>query len=133
MRRLFRPFLASGNWLMSWLLRSPFHWLFSGSVLLLEIRGRRTGKLYLVAVNYRRSEGVISVMTYRRRGWWRNLVAANCLYVHLKGRRQRVRVELVTDDFEAIARALRERGWLRRVCVRASARFIVLIRLRPDT
>lgn len=130
MSKLLKPFLAIGNAIVKWLLRSRFHRLLSGKVVLLEITGRKSGRKYLVPVNYRAAQDGISVMTYRRRQWWRNLRQADALPVYLKGRKLIMTPEVVLDDPGAIAQGLIDRGWVRKSIAPAAAGEAVLVRLR---
>ena len=127
---LLKPILAIGNFFVRRIMRGRFHWLLSRNVVLLEIRGRKSGRLYLVPVNYREFDGGVSVMTYRWRKWWRNLRDGDEIAIWLRGKRLSVRVEMVTDDHEAIAAALLDRGWVRKSIANAKAEEAVLMRLR---
>lgn len=60
------------NWFMSWLLRSPFHRLISGSILLITYNGRRSGKEYSAPLNYIRDGNTLWVTSVRTQTWWRN-------------------------------------------------------------
>ncbi|MCK2217327.1 nitroreductase family deazaflavin-dependent oxidoreductase [Actinomadura sp. ATCC 31491] len=66
LQNLLNPFVVR-------LLRSPLHDLVSGSVALLEVTGRRSGRLLAVPVSYRRERDVLRVLTRRSRQWWRNV------------------------------------------------------------
>jgi deazaflavin-dependent oxidoreductase (nitroreductase family) len=63
----------NGNDFMSWVLRSPLHGMLSNSMMLLTVKGRKTGKEYTLPVNYYRQNGNLWVLTNRDRTWWRNL------------------------------------------------------------
>ena len=129
MIKVLKPLLAVGNAFVRWALRSRFHWTLSHNVVLLEITGRKSGNKYLVPVNYRLSTNGITIMTYRRRQWWRNLRGADTLPVYFKGKKRLTAVELVLDDLEAIASGLVDRGWVRKSVAPARAEETVLIRL----
>ena len=129
MYKLIMPILNIGNAITRRLLRSRLHWLLSHSVVMLEIVGRRSGKTYLVPVNYKPFDGGVSVMTYRRRHWWLNLKDVDQLQLWFKGTKVAVRPELVTEDLDAIQQGLTERGWARKAVVPARAKESVLIRL----
>jgi deazaflavin-dependent oxidoreductase (nitroreductase family) len=62
-----------GNDFMSWVLRSPFHSLLSNGMMLITVKGRRTGKTYTTPVGYYQEGGTLWVLTSRDRTWWRNL------------------------------------------------------------
>src|SRR5512139_1788572 len=63
----------NGNDFMSWVLRSPLHGMLSNSMMLITVKGRKTGKEYTLPVNYYRQNGNLWVLTNRDRTWWRNL------------------------------------------------------------
>jgi hypothetical protein len=42
----------NGNDFMAWVLRSPFHGMLSGGMLLVTVTGRKTGKAYTLPVEY---------------------------------------------------------------------------------
>ncbi len=46
------------NTLLGWLLRSPFHRMLSGNMMIIRCRGRKSGKVYSTPVNYFRVPGV---------------------------------------------------------------------------
>lgn len=131
MTKLLKPFLTVGNAFVYRVLQSRFHWLFSGKFVLLQTKGRKSGRTYLVPVNYRTMPGAngIWVMTYRRRQWWRNVRDGGELSVYLRGRMIMTVPEVITDDLEAIAAGLLGRGWVRRSMFRGKAKDCVLIRL----
>ena len=63
----------NGNDFMSWVLRSPFHGILSGGMMLITITGRKTGKKYTTPVGYYREDDCLWVITSRDRTWWKNL------------------------------------------------------------
>ena len=73
------------NWFMSWLLRSPFHGLISGSILLITSNGRRSGKEYSALLNYIRDGNNLWVTSVRTRTWWRNFREGWPIRVLLRG------------------------------------------------
>ena len=133
MYKLLKPFLAIGDALVKRVLRSRIHWALSGNMVMLELTGRKSGQIYLVPVNYRPFEGGISIMTYRRRQWWRNIQSGTELPVYLRGKRTITMPEVITKDIEAIEAALVARGWVLKSAVPAKAKDSVLIRLHMLT
>jgi hypothetical protein len=71
---------------MSWLLRSPFHGLISGSILLITYNGRRSGKQYSAPLNYVRDGNILWVTSVRTRKWWRNFKGEWPIRVLLQGK-----------------------------------------------
>jgi deazaflavin-dependent oxidoreductase (nitroreductase family) len=63
----------NGNSFMSWVLRSPLHGMLSNGMLLITVKGIKTGKAYTTPVEYYRQDGSLWVMTLRNRTWWKNL------------------------------------------------------------
>lgn len=78
------------NAFVSFLLRSPLHWLLSGSVTLISVRGRKTDRMVTTPVNYVSAHGgVLYTVSDRRRMWWRNLEGGAPLTVRLRGQDRR--------------------------------------------
>ncbi|HKE79335.1 MAG TPA: nitroreductase family deazaflavin-dependent oxidoreductase [Solirubrobacteraceae bacterium] len=67
---------AVPNALVGAVLRSPAHRLLSGNLMLLTVRGRRTGREYTFPVQYARDGDTVYVVPggYRTKTWWRNLL-----------------------------------------------------------
>lgn len=130
--RLIRWIFSPVNPIVRRILRSRFHWLLSRYVIGLEFTGVKSGRQYFVPVSYsQRDDGEVSVMTYRRRNWWRNLRGGRPLHVWLRGERLPARATVVEDDYEEIERGLAGRGLARRASVKAGADESVLIRIQP--
>jgi hypothetical protein len=66
------------NPLLRGLLRSPLHRVASGSLALLTVTGRSSGRRYSFPVGYRREGEVVTIAVGapRRKRWWRNLTGA---------------------------------------------------------
>lgn len=62
----------NGNDFMAWVLRSPFHGMLNG-MMLITVTGRKTGKKYTTPVGYYEDDGFLWIVTSRDRTWWRNL------------------------------------------------------------
>ncbi|MCK5634779.1 MAG: nitroreductase family deazaflavin-dependent oxidoreductase [Anaerolineales bacterium] len=79
----------SFNTIVIWLLKSPFHGLMSGNTVLIGYDGRKTGKHYIVPVNYVRTAGEdgdrLLITSERGRTWWRNLRGGSLVDVQLQG------------------------------------------------
>jgi deazaflavin-dependent oxidoreductase (nitroreductase family) len=83
MRRLFR---SVGNLIAIAILRAPFHGILSDTIVLISVRGRKTGKVYSIPVNYQRANGDIWVVSWRDRTWWKNLRGGGKAVLRLQGR-----------------------------------------------
>jgi hypothetical protein len=87
------------NAIMRALLRSPAHRLRSRRVMLLEFRGKRSGRRYRMPVSYweRGSTTVVCLTSATWSRWWRNLDGAQVV-VWIRGARRRGRADLVADQ-----------------------------------
>ncbi|HWQ84401.1 MAG TPA: nitroreductase/quinone reductase family protein [Anaerolineales bacterium] len=92
------------------ILRSPLHGLFSQSFLLLTFTGRKSGRTFTTPVGYSQSGDTLTLFTHAR--WWKNLLNAAPVTLHLRGREIQGVPEPVTGQ-EAILAGLLAR--LRRV------------------
>jgi deazaflavin-dependent oxidoreductase (nitroreductase family) len=63
----------NGNNFMAWVLRSPLHRMLSGGMMLITVKGRKTGSNYTTPVGYYCENGSLWVITSRDRTWWKNL------------------------------------------------------------
>lgn len=96
-----RPVPRPYNWLLAALLRSRMHRVLSGTVLIFEYVGRRSGAAYATPINYLQVGQTLLVSTDS--AWHRNFAAGTRTAAHvvLRGRRQRVTVEVVDDQKQA--------------------------------
>ncbi len=65
-RKLLNPF-------MIWLLRSPLHFFVSKHIMLISVKGRKSGKVYTTPVDYGRNHNTVYAITSQRYSWWKNL------------------------------------------------------------
>lgn len=137
MRFLLDRLLPIANPFVKRLLRGRAHWLLSRNLVLLELAGRKSGRIYHVPVSYTPISGGVAIMGYRHRQWWRNIRTNVELPVYLKGSRVLTVPEVIVDDLDAIETALTDRDWMRKFVASAKAEDSVLIRLhideRPDS
>lgn len=81
----------SFNTFVIWLLQSPFHGLMSRNTVLIGYEGRKTGKRYIVPVNFVRVAGeegdYLLITSERGRTWWRNLRGGSPVDLWLQGTR----------------------------------------------
>jgi hypothetical protein len=70
------------------ILRSPLHWVFSRRLLLLEVRGRRTGRVHAFPVGYLQEADTLYVLVAedRTKTWWRNFQDGAPAKLRLRGR-----------------------------------------------
>ncbi len=76
------------NPLVSYVLRSRFHFPLSRGLLLLTVTGRRSGRRYTIPVGYqRRGDGLfVLVSKARRKRWWRNYIDPGPVELRVCGR-----------------------------------------------
>jgi hypothetical protein len=79
------------------LLRSPLHGLMSGSVAVVHVTGRASGRVYEVPVNYEDRDATIWVTSLRSRSWWKNLRGGQPLIVE-RGRKSLHGIGEVLED-----------------------------------
>ncbi len=73
------------NPLVKFILRSPVHWVMSHNTLLLTFTGRKSGQTYSTPISYARTGQVITLVTSRKHGWWKNMQAPRPVTVHMQG------------------------------------------------
>lgn len=80
--------LPQGNGLVLAVLRSPAHWLLSGMAIELRYVGRRTGREYVLPVQYAGTGGhlVVRPQALQRSTWWRAFRTPAPVAVRLAGR-----------------------------------------------
>jgi len=94
----------NGNDFMGWVLRSPFHGMLSGGMMLITVTGRKTGKKYTTPVEYFQADGSLWVVTSRNRTWWRNLRDKAEVELLLKRKPVNARAELIMENEKVEAR-----------------------------
>ena len=94
------------NPLIAALLRSPFHGLLSGNLLLLTYVGRRTGRRRSLPLSYVAVRDRLYLCTRSSR-WWRSWQPDAAVAVHLRGRRIALRPRVVDVATAEALEALR--------------------------
>jgi len=84
-----------GNPLVRLLARSPLHEMLDGSVVLLHVTGRKTGRRYDIPVNYTDIDGRLTLVTIA--GWRVNLRGGADVEVTRRGCRRRMHALLEED------------------------------------
>jgi deazaflavin-dependent oxidoreductase (nitroreductase family) len=92
--------LPQGNAVVLAVLRSPVHRLLSGLALELRYTGRRSGREYVLPVQYVRAGGriVIRPQAAQRTSWWRNFQTPGPVGVRLAGRMYHGTARVVNQD-----------------------------------
>lgn len=91
LRKIYNPIIG-------WLLRTPLHGLMSESVMLITFTGRKSGKTYTTPVNYSQDGDVLTIVSFRRRTWWRNLRDGAPISVRLRGQDLAATGHVIEDD-----------------------------------
>lgn len=90
------------------LLRSPFHGLMSRNTMLLEFKGRKSGKSYCTPVSYHMVGNKVQCLTGQDNQWWRNIVNAESVDLTLRGRRASGRPAVVLGGSSQVQAALHD-------------------------
>jgi deazaflavin-dependent oxidoreductase (nitroreductase family) len=127
--------LPQGNGLVLAVLRSPAHRLLSGTVIELRYTGRRTGREYVLPVQYAGTGQrlVVRPQATQHSTWWRNFHTPTPVTVRLAGRLRRGTAQLVTAHEPAWeqARQLYGTRW-RRSSKRMTGPLVVIL-IDPDS
>ena len=96
------------NPLISWILRSPLHFVLSRDLMLLTVTGRRTGRRYVIPLGYQRSGEWIMVLVSkaRRKNWWRNYLEPAPVEMRVRGRELRGEAKVVAGGSEEFRRTM---------------------------
>jgi hypothetical protein len=62
-----------GNRFMAWVIRSPFGRMMGEGMVVITVRGRKTGREISTPINVTREGDTFTVVSSRERTWWRNL------------------------------------------------------------
>jgi hypothetical protein len=87
------------------LLCSPLHFFMSGSMLVLRITGRKTGRQIDLPVNYlvdEENSRQLLVISTRERTWWRNLRGGASIEACLHGRWRPGRAEVFEEPEQVV-------------------------------
>jgi deazaflavin-dependent oxidoreductase (nitroreductase family) len=89
---------------VSALLRSPAHRLLSGSLILLTVTGRRTGRAHTFPVGYSQAGDTLTVAAQwpGRKQWWRNLRTEAPVAVRLRGTARTGRAVAVGNERDGV-------------------------------
>jgi len=95
------------NPFMTLLLRSPLHFLMSGSLMLITFTGKRTGRSYTTPVRYVRDGDMVRCFTSRTTRWWPNLADDAEVTLTIQGGERRYRSNVIVADSQRIEKELR--------------------------
>lgn len=118
-----------GNALVLVILRSPVHRLLSGLAVELRYTGRRSGRYYVLPVQYAQAGDRLVLWPQRadRKSWWRNFRTPASVTVRLAGRvyRGTARVVVPAEPEWERARSVYAARW-RRLQQRLAGPFVVV-------
>ena len=123
MNRLANPFVAL-------LLRSPLHGLLGGSVALITVTGRKSGRRYTTPVQFVRRGATLYVTSRPERRWWRNLRDEAPVALQLGGRRVNAVAAVLSSPERAAGAAALGGSSLEAVAQRPET---VIVRIRLST
>ena len=95
------------NPVVALLSRSPIHFLISHQVLVIQFKGRKSGKQYLVPVSYHEHESTYTCVTLRSNIWWRNLKEVSHTKIWLKGKLKNAQIDLEFNNDQIVESTLR--------------------------
>jgi len=100
-------FFTRLNGPIAWVLRSPFHALLDGELMLVTVTGKKSGKRYTIPVGYQRDGNRILVLVSRAatKVWWRNYRTKGPIEVYTRGATHTGTAEVVTPESEEFAAA----------------------------
>jgi len=96
------------NPVVAFLARSPLHFLISRQVLVIQFKGRKSGKQYLVPVSYHEHESSYTCVTLRSNIWWRNLKEVSHTKIWLKGTLKNAQIDLEFNNDQIVESTLRD-------------------------
>ena len=96
------------NPVVAFLARSPLHFLISHQVLVIQFKGRKSGKQYLVPVSYHEHESSYTCVTLRSNIWWRNLKEVSHTKIWLKGTLKNAQIDLEFHNDQIVENTLRD-------------------------
>ena len=96
------------NPVVAFLARSPLHFLISHQVLVIQFKGRKSGKQYLVPVSYHEHESSYTCVTLRSNIWWRNLKEVSHTKIWLKGTLKNAQIDLEFNNDQIVENTLRD-------------------------
>lgn len=104
--RLPEPLFVVINPVMRSLLRSPIHFFWSKSLMLITFTGRKSGRRYTTPVRYVRVDGAVRCFTSAENLWWRNLRGGARVSLRIEGKEMPYQALAIDQDRQKIRQAL---------------------------
>jgi len=92
---------------MGLVLRSPIHWIWSGSIMLITFTGRKSGRKFTTPVRYIRDGETIRCFSSSESRWWRNLRGGAEVELRVRGEPGRFMARAIDNDHAEIKKWLR--------------------------
>lgn len=96
------------NPVMRFILNSPLHFIFSGSIMVIEWTGRKSGRRYATPVRYMRDGDTIRCSTEKKNLWWRNMRGGAEVTLRIAGQDAAYHANVVDDNFEFVQSYMRD-------------------------
>ena len=86
-------------------LGSPLHRILSRKLMLITVRGRRTGRMHAIPVGYAQEGDTLYVLVgdYQTKTWWRNVEGGTPMQLRLRGRTVQATGNLLRCESDATA------------------------------
>lgn len=91
-----RPIRILMNRIVTTILRSPWHKIRSGRLLLLTFTGRKSGKEFTTPMRYMQQGEILQLIVVYP--WWRNLVEEATVHVLLRGQMRTGTTEVLPEE-----------------------------------
>jgi deazaflavin-dependent oxidoreductase (nitroreductase family) len=94
-----------GDFFVKAILKSPLHPILGGSIAVITVHGRKTGRAYSMPVNVVREGDTFTVVSRRSRTWWRNLRGGATVELRLTGKQLTTQGEVI-EGYGEVAEGL---------------------------
>ena len=96
------------NPVVKFILSSKLHGMMSRNTVLLEFKGRKSGKTYTTPVSYHETNGQLHCFTDKANKWWLNLQAGEVVGVTLRGSKMVGKPSVLANGSEEMQTALHD-------------------------
>ncbi|MDA0788855.1 MAG: nitroreductase/quinone reductase family protein [Proteobacteria bacterium] len=104
--KLPEPLFKVINPIMTGLLKSPIHGLWSSSLMLITFTGRNSKKVFTTPVRYIETQGTVRCFTSSENLWWRNLRGGADVVLRIKGKDLPYHAKAIDDNPEEVEKWL---------------------------
>ena len=100
--RIPEPLFPLVNLIVRVILQSPLHGLLSRSMMLVRVKGRKTGKALAIPLRYIEEQGTIRCSTTKETQWWKNVRANPNVILRIRGEEASYHASVLTDEPDTI-------------------------------